>query len=148
MVYRRILIPTDGSDDARKATEHAFKIAEMSGADILGISVVDTSYREVWDEDISRRIERILRKQAEKAISILKDEFSSMQSNGRMKECKLDTQILEGNPAEVILETMEDEDVDLVVMGSSGKHGLDRIISGSITRKVLKSAETPILVVG
>lgn len=65
-----------------------------------------------------------------------------------MTETRLDTVILEGNPAEVILEVMEDEDVDLVVMGSSGKHGLDRIISGSITRKVLKSATKPVMVVG
>jgi len=147
-VYRRILIPTDGSEDARKATRHAFHIAGMSGADILAISVVDTSYRKIWDEDISRRLEEILKKQAEKAISILKDEFSSQQELGHMTETRLDTVILEGNPAEVILEVMEDEDVDLVVMGSSGKHGLDRIISGSITRKVLKSATKPVMVVG
>jgi len=147
-VYRRILIPTDGSGDARKATRHAFHIAGMSGADILAISVVDTSYRKIWDEDISRRLEEILKKQAEKAISILKEEFSSQQELGHMTETRLDTVILEGNPAEVILEVMEDEDVDLVVMGSSGKHGLDRIISGSITRKVLKSATKPVMVVG
>ena len=147
-MYRRILIPTDGSEDAMKATRHAFHIAGMSGADILAISVVDTSYRKIWDEDISRRLEEILKKQAEKAISILKEEFSSQQELGHMTETRLDTVILEGNPAEVILEVMEDEDVDLVVMGSSDKHGLDRIISGSITRKVLKSATKPVMVVG
>ena len=147
-MYLRILIPTDGSEDARKATRHAFHIAGMSGADILAISVVDTSYRKIWDEDISRRLEEILKKQAEKAISILKEEFSSQQELGHMTETRLDTVILEGNPAEEILEVMEDEDVDLVVMGSSGKHGLDRIISGSITRKVLKSATKPVMVVG
>jgi nucleotide-binding universal stress UspA family protein len=147
-VYRRILIPTDGSEDARKATLHAFHIAGMSKADILGLSVVDTSYRELWDEDISRRLEEIMRKQSENAISILKEEFSSQQELGHLKGTRLDTVILEGNPAEVILEVMEEEDVDLVVMGSSGKHGLDRIISGSITRKVLKSATKPVMVVG
>jgi len=147
-VYRRILIPTDGSEDARKATLHAFHMAGMSGADILGISVVDTSYRELWDEDISRRLEEIMRKQSENAISILKEEFSSQQELGHLKGTRLDMVILEGNPAEVILEVMEEEDVDLVVMGSSGKHGLDRIISGSITRKVLKSATKPVMVVG
>ncbi|WP_286708617.1 universal stress protein [Methanothermobacter sp. EMTCatA1] len=146
-MYRRILIPTDGSEDAMKATRHAFHMARMSRADILAISVVDTSYRKLWDEDISRRLEEILKKQSEKAISLLKDEFSSQQERGYMTETRLDTVILEGNPAEVILEVMEDEDVDLVVMGSSGKHGLDRIISGSITRKVLKSATKPVMVV-
>ncbi|BAZ99088.1 Universal stress protein/MSMEI_3859 [Methanothermobacter sp. EMTCatA1] len=130
-----------------KATRHAFHMARMSRADILAISVVDTSYRKLWDEDISRRLEEILKKQSEKAISLLKDEFSSQQERGYMTETRLDTVILEGNPAEVILEVMEDEDVDLVVMGSSGKHGLDRIISGSITRKVLKSATKPVMVV-
>jgi len=131
-----------------KATRHAFHMARMSRADILAISVVDTSYRKLWDEDISRRLEEILKKQSEKAISLLKEEFSSQQELGHLKGTRLDTVILEGNPAEVILEVMEEEDVDLVVMGSSGKHGLDRIISGSITRKVLKSATKPVMVVG
>ena len=142
------MIPTDGSRDAEKATDHAFTLAGYSNAEILGISVVDTSYRKLLEDTVNARLEEILRNQAENAVKTLMDKFKSMQREGHMVGCSLETRILEGNPAEVILEVMEDEEVDLVVMGSSGKHGLDRIISGSVTRKVLRSAETPIMVVG
>lgn len=147
-MYNKILIPTDGSESARKAILHAFELAEMSGADILGISVVETAYRGLWDDDVNARIEGVLRKEAENAIKSLEEDFRSMQEEGLLRETVMETRLLEGNPAQVILDVMDDEEIDLVVIGSSGKHGLDRILSGGITRKVLKSAETPILVVG
>jgi nucleotide-binding universal stress UspA family protein len=53
----------------------------------------------------------------------------------------------EGSPADAILKTIEKEDIDLVVMGTSGKHGLDRFLLGSVTEKVVRSAKVPVLAV-
>ena len=53
----------------------------------------------------------------------------------------------EGHPADVILEIAKEEDVDLIVMGSSGKTGLDRFIIGSVAEKVVKGAKCAVLVV-
>jgi len=53
----------------------------------------------------------------------------------------------EGSPADVVLKTIEEEDIDLVVMGTSGKHGLDRFLLGSVTEKVVRSAKCPVLAV-
>ena len=67
------------------------------------------------------------------------------------EECASDVKITlkvdEGSPAEVILEIIEKEDIDLVVMGSSGKTGFDRFIMGSVAEKVVKAAECSVLVV-
>ena len=53
----------------------------------------------------------------------------------------------EGSPADVVLKTIENEGIDLVVMGTSGKHGLDRFLLGSVTEKVVRSAKCPVLAV-
>ncbi|MBO7712949.1 MAG: universal stress protein, partial [Methanobrevibacter sp.] len=66
-------------------------------------------------------------------------------------ECGLDVEIRtlvkEGSPARVILETIEEEDIDLVVIGSSGKSGIDKFLMGSVADKVVKSAKCCVLVI-
>ncbi|MDP3624805.1 MAG: universal stress protein, partial [Methanobacteriaceae archaeon] len=49
--------------------------------------------------------------------------------------------------SETILETIKEENIDLVIMGNSGKHGLDRFLLGSVAEKVLRSATCPVLIV-
>ncbi|GEM_PF-4697886 len=78
------MIPTDGSRDAEKATDHAFTLAGYSNAEILGISVVDTSYRKLLEDNVNARLEEILRNQAENAVKTLMDKFKSMQREGHM----------------------------------------------------------------
>ena len=53
----------------------------------------------------------------------------------------------EGSPADAILKTIDKEHIDLVVMGTSGKHGLDTFLLGSVTEKVVRSAKCPVLAV-
>ena len=60
---------------------------------------------------------------------------------------KLIKESKEGPPADVILKTVKEENIDLIVMGTSGKHGLDRFLLGSVTEKVVRSAKIPVLAV-
>ncbi|MGZ7069610.1 MAG: universal stress protein, partial [Methanobacterium sp.] len=53
----------------------------------------------------------------------------------------------EGSPADIIVRKIKEENIDLVVMGTSGKHGLDRFLLGSVTENVVRSASCPVLVV-
>ena len=55
--------------------------------------------------------------------------------------------IKEGSPAKCILEVAKEEDIDLIVMGSSGKSGFDRFIMGSVADKVVNSAKCAVLVI-
>lgn len=63
------------------------------------------------------------------------------------KKVKIFTKIIEGSPAKEILKTIEKEDVDLVIMGSSGKTGFDKFLLGSVADKVVKNFKHPILIV-
>ena len=55
--------------------------------------------------------------------------------------------IKEGKPADVILKTIEEEDIDQVVMGKCGKHGIEKLITGSTTEKVLSGATIPVNII-
>ncbi|MBO7692600.1 MAG: universal stress protein, partial [Methanobrevibacter sp.] len=56
-------------------------------------------------------------------------------------DVEIRTLVKEGSPAKAILETIEEEDIDLVVIGSSGKSGIDKFLMGSVADKVVKSAK-------
>ena len=62
-------------------------------------------------------------------------------------DIKITHVIREGSPARVILEVANEENIDLIVMGSSGKSGFDRFIMGSVADKVVNSAKCAVLVV-
>ena len=62
-------------------------------------------------------------------------------------ELDIEYLIKEGNPAKRILEDANEEDVDLIVIGSSGKTGFDKFIMGSVADKIVSSADCAVLVI-
>jgi nucleotide-binding universal stress UspA family protein len=148
-MYHKILLPTDGSKYAEKAAEHAIWIASQSDAEIIVLNVMDTSSLVgLPAEDLTVRVTEILKEEAHKSLDKVEDlvrEFK--KEEGLTKDIKLIKETKEGSPADVILKTVEDEGVDLIVMGTSGKHGLDRFLLGSVTEKVVRSANCPVLAV-
>jgi nucleotide-binding universal stress UspA family protein len=88
------------------------------------------------------RIKEMLKEEAKRSL----DRISEMIKEYG-PEINVTLSSKEGSPADVVLKTIEDEDVDLVVMGTSGKHGLDRFLLGSVTEKVVRSAKCPVLAV-
>ena len=68
------------------------------------------------------------------------------QCKGICKNVNLKTLIKEGKPSNEIIKVLKEEDIDLVVMGASGRHGLDRFMLGSVTERVVREAEKPVMV--
>jgi nucleotide-binding universal stress UspA family protein len=148
-MYHKILLPTDGSKYAERAAKHAIWIAGHSNAEIIALNVVDTSSLVgLPAEDLTVRVTEILKEEAHKSLDSIEKMITELeQEEGFEKGVKLIKKSKEGSPADVILKTVEDEDIDLIVMGTSGKHGLDRFLLGSVTEKVVRSAECPVLAV-
>ena len=141
MMYKKILVPTDGSDFAKKAQEHALFIANVSGAEIVALSVAENSFVNglPFDDEVSQ-LNQILKDQSEENLK----EFDELNDNDDLKITHV---IREGSPAKVILDVAKDEEIDLIVMGSSGKSGFDRFIMGSVADKVANSAKCAVLVI-
>jgi len=148
-MYHKILLPTDGSKYAEKAAKHAIWIAGHSNAELIALNVVDTSSLVgLPAEDLTIRVSEILKEEGHKSLDSISKLIEELEQKEEFKTgVKLIKESKEGPPADVILKTAEDENIDLIVMGTSGKHGLDRFLLGSVTEKVVRSTKIPVLAV-
>ena len=147
-MYERILVPTDGSDTAEVAIEHALDLAEKYGAEVHTLYVIDTdSMSLTLGAEQLDRIEQgnyhemeEVRRRVEAATSVVTD---------RARERGLDVveHVSAGKPHSMIADYAADHDVDLVVMGSHGRSGVKRALLGSVTERTLRSTPVPVLVV-
>ncbi|MBQ9160005.1 MAG: universal stress protein [Methanobrevibacter sp.] len=139
-MYKKILVPTDGSEFAKKAQQHALFLAKVSGAEIIAVSVTENNFVNglPLDDEIYQ-LNQILNERSEENLK----EFDKLNED----DLKITHVIRECSTASVILEVAKEGDVDLIVMGSSGKSGFDRFIMGSVADKVVNSAKCAVLVV-
>ena len=147
-MHKRILIPTDGSENAIRAGEYAISLADLSGADIIVLSVIDTYYLDsIPQPDVRESVDEELRANVQKAVERFEAKLEENQCNGTCKNVNFKILIKEGKPADVILKTIDEEGIDQVVIGKSGKKGLERFLLGQTTDKVVKKAKVPVNVI-
>jgi len=139
-MYDRILVPTDGSAGVELTTEEATDLAAVSGATIHGLYVVDTRDYSTLSESKWLPIETELEEAGERALA----EIERAATDAGVEST---TAIERGIPHEEILKYVDAHAIDLVVMGTHGRTGLNRFLIGSVTEKVVRSAEVPVLVV-
>ncbi len=151
-MYNRILLPTDGSQNAKRAAEHAVKLASMVKANIIILHVIEEFNTQTAVLPISTLPESSeslceeLNRQGKDIVEDFKREIQEA-CPGNCEDISLTSIIKYGKPYLEILKVMEDEDVDLVLMGASGRHGLDRIILGSVAERVVRESTKPVLIV-
>ncbi|BDZ70721.1 universal stress protein [Methanobacterium petrolearium] len=145
-MYHKILLPTDGSKFAEKAAQHAIWIASKSNAEIIVLNVIETSSLVgLPAEDLIVKIKEMLKEEGRRSLEKISEMVTESEKESNIEDIKITLKSEEGSPADSILKTIEKEDIDLVVMGTSGKHGLDRFLLGSVTEKVVRSAKCPVL---
>jgi nucleotide-binding universal stress UspA family protein len=148
VVRKRILVPTDGSEQAERAGEQAISMAESEGAEIIVLYVIDTDYlRALPQDELINQIKAGLKVDGEKAVADFQKTLEDKQCEGHCSNIQFRTMIKEGKPAEVILKTIESEGIDQVVMGKSGKHGIERLVLGRTTERVVRRAKVSVEVV-
>jgi nucleotide-binding universal stress UspA family protein len=135
-MYNRILVPTDGSQTAEAAMSVAVNFAARDGAEIHVLNVINTRY---YDTSIDSAVEP-LRDRGERYVDSLADQAADA-------EVPVTTAVEVGRPARAILDYADDHDVDLVVIGTSGRGNLKRRLLGSTTEHVVTHADVPVHVV-
>jgi len=140
-MYDDVLLPTDGSSGTVEALEHALAIAENEGATVHVLYVVDSRHYRAASEDAKDEVRRSLVEEGERA---LEDAEVRLTDEG----LEVRTTCREGIPHKTILAYADTEGIDLVVMGTHGKTGRERLATlGSTTERVVKNGEVPVLVV-
>jgi nucleotide-binding universal stress UspA family protein len=140
-MYDRILLPTDGSDGTEQALSHAVEIARGRDATIHALSVIDRRLYLAADESQKSELKSSLRDDARAAVERVADGAADAGV-----DCT--TAVRDGVPYRVILEYAAERPVDLVVMGTHGRSGRDKLANlGSVTERVVENTDTPTLVV-
>ncbi len=139
-VFKKILIPFDGSEPSKKAAEKAFELAVDQGAEVYGIKVISFIGELITPSDsLWATIEADLR---EKARSILK-ELETMAEN---KGVKITTTVREGSAESEVINYAKEIGADLIVMSTGGKGGMGRYL-GKTADRVMREAPCPVMVV-
>jgi nucleotide-binding universal stress UspA family protein len=147
-MQKKILLPTDGSENAVKAGEYAISLADMSGAEIIVLNVIDTSYlNAIPQAEVRESVVEELKVDMKNAVKRFEETIEENQCHGTCKNINFKVLLKEGNPAEVILKTIDDEKIDQVVMGKSGKQGLEKFLIGRTTDKIVKKSKVPVNVI-
>lgn len=149
IMYEKILLPTDGSECAEKAARHAIIIAGQNNAELIVLNVLEThSLAGLPVEDFTSKVNEVFRREGIDALERVSQIFKDMsREKGFVRGIKVTLKTEEGHPADMILKIVDDENIDLVVMGASGKHAMERFLVGSVTEKVFRHAECPVLTV-
>ena len=137
----RVLVPTDGSGAAEAAVDHAVAVADACGAAVRVLSVVDTRALAAQSELApSDAVIESLEERSEHAVNEVAE---------RCEEAGLsvETAVARGAPSRAICEDADESGADLVVMGTHGRSGLDRVLLGSVAERTVRHAPVPVMAV-
>ena len=138
--YGDVLIPTDGSDAATAAVEHGLAIAERYDGTVHVLSVVDlnslagsydvgpgiSAIIDAWSDDCERAVASVADVAEERGIDVV-------------------TEVVQGTPYRAITDYVDDAAIDLVTMGTHGRTGIERYLVGSVTERVVRTSDVPVL---
>jgi nucleotide-binding universal stress UspA family protein len=166
-MYSHILYPTDGSEAAETVIGHVKDLATTYDARVHVLYVVtpdngDTSFKLKKDDQGNWRtgmfkrkgkpvstsgmakgsvdVNEVLRAEGQSYIQAVADEFNEAG-------CKVKTACNQGKPNEEILNYAEENDIDLITMGTHGRSGVEHAFLGSVTEKVVRKSKTPVLTI-
>ena len=137
-MFDPILFPTDGSEAATTALEHVLDVAAGHDATVHLLNVVDTAPDSVVDvtdavlEELDAEGERIVTHAADRAND---------------RGVPTITRVQHGDPYRAILDYAETQDIALIALPTHGRRGLQRLMLGSTTERVLRRATTPVLTI-
>jgi nucleotide-binding universal stress UspA family protein len=142
-MFKRILVPLDGSQFAEGALTHAQMLAECGGGEIelLRVAVHPSSYVYVSDPAALADLYDSDRAHCEDYLN------KTAQRVRDASHVNVTTAVLEGIVADAVLDYAEDTAADLIVMSTHGRSGMERWLLGSVAEKVVRGAKMPVLLV-
>ncbi len=146
IMYKKILCPVDGSETSNCGVQEAMSLAKEQDAELRFFHVIDTYVPIVPIADGLGGLPRInmseiLQKNAEAVISEASHEA---KKNGVEAETKI-TEILGGSTAEEIVREAQEWAADIIVMGTHGLRGFDRLVMGSGAENVVRTSPIPVM---
>jgi len=141
-MYKKILVPLDGSELSESVLDHVITIATSCQVpEVVLLRVrepLDNSVRVTLDAEIAEELDQAYNDEAANYLKII---AKTLQK----KDILVKTEVLSGNPAEEIIKYSQLSGVDLIIMSTHGRSGFSRIVFGSVADKVIRQTEVPVL---
>ena len=137
------MVATDGSELVKQAVKSAVEIAKVSEAKLYAINVIAMgSYSIIHSLDLEWK------KTMKKQFTINGEKATAYVENvGKAANIDVESVILEGNPANEIIDFAENNDIDLIVMGTHEKTELQRFLVGSVAENVIRHSRKAVLII-
>lgn len=147
-MFENILIATDGSKHSEHAAKMGIELAKLSKGKVTAVYIADVGRYFVPISDVgfnvssgaTDSIRTSVIKSGEIAVKNIED---IAKDAGVASEAK----IIEGRPAEDIIKMAEESKMDVIIIGSIGKTGIEKFLLGSVAEKVVRNSKVPVLVV-
>lgn len=146
---KKILVPTDFSEQAENALDVAYKIARRSNATITLLNVIESpggsaSFDTMGGASTIDPMDNVFIVEMMKSM---KNKMDEVVNNSKYSDVNLEHEVRVGNPFSSISSDVVKHEMDLVVMGSRGSSGVEEVLIGSNTEKVVRRAKCPVLTV-
>ena len=140
-LVKKILIATDGSEYTKNAVDYGIDLAKNTEAKLSTIYVIDTAaFASIPMDAAWESMYELLKQEGDEATKYVEERAEA-------EGLSIERLTIEGHPAEEIIKFAEKNSINLIVMGTLGKSGLDRFLLGSVAEKVVRNSKIPVLVV-
>jgi len=144
-MYKRILLPTDGTEFCERAIRHGIALAKLLQAEVIGVTVTQPLHSAVPRSLIPKNLAGIIHtetaKLADEKLAVI--ERLAETAGVRVENVRKSND----HPWEAITQTAKEKQCDLIVMASHGRRGVSAVVLGSETQKVLTHSTVPVLVI-
>ncbi len=137
--YEDVLVPTDGSAGATRAVRHGLSLAASLDATVHALSVVQDAPPLPTESAVDAGDD------TDRAATAALDDVASTATEYGVTD--VERHVERGDPAAGILDYVDANDVDAVVMGTTGRRGTERVLLGSVAEKTVRSAPVPVVTV-
>lgn len=140
-MFEKILVATDGSDHGTRAAKVAIELGKVSGGTVTAIYVADTNRTSHLPDDmLLYSIRELLLKEGKEAVK-------HVEMMAKDAGVPFESVLVEGNPGGEIISYAEKAGMDIIILGSVGRTGLDKFLLGSVAEKVVRNSKIPVLTV-
>jgi len=138
-MYKKILIAVDGSEHSLRATEEAAKIASLANGSMVEVVLV---------AEFSQAKKDVLHSQGKEELDLSrKQQLLPVEEKLKSYNLTYEIKILHGEPGPTIIKHTNESEFDLAVIGSRGLNTLQEMVLGSVSHKVVKRVDCPVLIV-
>ena len=130
-MFERIMFPTDGSEFAARSEDVVMEMAKKFGSTVVAVNIIDDKL--IYPFEVLE----------DEGKAILKD----VSERGSKEDVKVEEVLIVGSPTHDMAKIVKKTEADIVIIGTHGKTGLEKLILGSVAESALKTVKVPVLLV-